>query len=332
MKDLQREIAMEFLRVTEAAALKASRFLGYGDKDAVDKAASDAMRGMLDLISVKGTIVIGEGEKDQAPMLYVNEKVGNWKNDAVKVDIAVDPVDGTRLVANGLHNALAILAAGSKGSLIALPCFYMYKLACGPALKGKLDLDAPLRENLKVSSAILKKQLKDLTIAVLDRDRHKKIIQEARELGARIKLIQDGDVAASLATAMNDSNIDLYIGIGGAPEAVLAAAGLRCLDGEIQTKFYIRDEQEKEKIVKKGFDINKTYYTEDLARGNDIIFCATGVSDGDLLKGVQFGSYKATTYSVVMRAKYKTIRYIKAIHDLKCKTIPSRERNREEKV
>jgi fructose-1,6-bisphosphatase II len=302
MADLQRGIAMEFIRVTEAAALRSSRWLGNGDKEQVDQAASDAMRGMLDLIAIKGTVTIGEGEKDRAPMLYIGEKVGNWDDDAPEVDIAVDPVDGTRLVANG-----------------------------GPQLKGKLDINVGVRENLKVAAAVLNKTIKDLTIMILDRERHLSLIEEVRSAGARIKLIADGDVAGAIATAIN--NVDIYMGIGGAPEGVLAAAALRCLDGEIQTKFFATNEAEKEKLAKAGYNLDKIYYTEDLAKGEEIIFSATGITGGEFLEGVSFGSNQtAVTHSVVMRAKYRTIRYVKAIHNLNYKTIPSRARNAEEKV
>lgn len=330
MPDLQRGVAMELLRVTEAAALRASRWLGNGNKEMVDKAASDAMRGMLDLISIKGTVIIGEGEKDNAPMLYIGEQVGDWSEDSPEVDIAVDPVDGTRLVANGLPNAISVAAAGTKGSLLAFPGFYMNKLACGPELKGRLDLNAGVRENLKVAAAVLKKDVNDLTIMILDRERHQKLIEEVRTAGARIKLIGDGDVAGAISTALN--NVDIYMGIGGAPEGVLAAAALKCLDGEIQTKFYAINQTEKEKIKKLGFDPEKIYFTDDLAKGEEIIFAATGITSGEFLEGVSFGSQKAITHSIMMRAKYKTIRYLKAIHNLKYKTIPSRERNQEEKI
>lgn len=331
MADLQRGIAMEFIRVTEAAALRSSRWLGNGDKEQVDQAASDAMRGMLDLIAIKGTVTIGEGEKDRAPMLYIGEKVGNWDDDAPEVDIAVDPVDGTRLVANGLPNALSVVAAGEHGSLLPAPSFYMKKLACGPQLKGKLDINVGVRENLKVAAAVLNKTIKDLTIMILDRERHLSLIEEVRSAGARIKLIADGDVAGAIATAIN--NVDIYMGIGGAPEGVLAAAALRCLDGEIQTKFFATNEAEKEKLAKAGYNLDKIYYTEDLAKGEEIIFSATGVTGGEFLEGVSFGSNQtAVTHSVVMRAKYRTIRYVKAIHNLNYKTIPSRARNAEEKV
>jgi fructose-1,6-bisphosphatase II len=329
--DLQRQIALELVRVTEAAALRASRWLGNGNKEMVDKAASDAMRGMLDLIPLKGTVIIGEGIKDGAPMLYLGEHVGDWQESSPEVDLAVDPVDGTRLVANGLPNALSVLAVGAKDSLLSFPGFYMEKLACGPALKGKLDMNVSVRENLKVAAAVLNKHVKDLTIIVLDRERHRRLIEEIRQTGARIKLIGDGDVAGAISTAM-PNNVDIYMGIGGAPEGVLAATALRCLDGEIQARFYAHDAAEKQRIVASNFDIERVYLTEDMAKGDELIFAATGITSGEFLEGISFGSYQATTHSIVMRAKYRTIRYIKTLHNLKYKTIPSRERHAEEEV
>lgn len=330
MADLERGIAMELVRVTEAGALRASRWLGNGNKEMVDKAASDAMRGMLDLIDIKATIVIGEGEKDKAPMLSIGEHVGSWCDGAPEVDIAVDPIDGTRLVANGLPNAISVLAAGKKGSLMAFPGFYMNKMAYGSALKGKLDLNAGVKENLKVAAAVLNKNINDLTVMVLDRERHQGLIDEIRTVGARIRLIMDGDVAGAIATALD--NVDICMGVGGAPEGVIAAAALRCLDGEIQTKFYPFDDTEQAKFEALGFDPQKIYFTEDLAQGDDLVFAATGVTSGDFLKGITFGSQLATTYSIMMRAKYRTVRYIKSMHNLQYKTIPSRERNAEELV
>jgi fructose-1,6-bisphosphatase II len=334
MADLQREIALEFVRVTEAAALRSSRWLGLGDKDGVDKAASDAMRGMLDLIAIRGTVIIGEGLKDRAPMLHIDEKVGNWREHAPEVDIAVDPVDGTRLVANGLPNAISIMAAGAKGSLMSIPSFYMHKLACGPQLRGKLDINRSVAENLSVAAAALGKSVKDLTVTILDRERHRELIAEVRRTGARIRLIGDGDVAGAIATAISfdNGNADICLGIGGAPEAVLTAAALSCLGGEIQTRFYFGNAEERALVERAGLDPDAVYRTEDLARGEDIIFAATGVTGGEFLQGVSFGSHQATTHSVVMRSKYKTVRYIKAIHNLNYKTIPSRERNQEEFV
>lgn len=313
------------VRVTEVAALKASRWMGNGDKNNADKAAVDGMRGMMDLLDIKGRIVIGEGEKDEAPMLYIGEQVGSWGENAPEVDIAVDPIDGTRLVANGLPNALAVIAVGERNAIAYLPCFYVKKLAYGSKLRGFMDINCSIRENLKVAAAKLNKTVHELTVAILDRDRHKDYIKEIRECGARIKLITDGDVAAAIATCMEDGRIDLYLGIGGAPEAVLAAAAIRCMGGDLQVKLTPKDDQEMEKILTSGYDIDKVYFAKDLAKGENVVFACTGITDGDLLPGIKFTGQKAISHSLVMRNKTKTIRYIQAEHNLKYKTIPSKE-------
>ncbi|MDK2801237.1 MAG: fructose,6-bisphosphatase [Clostridiales bacterium] len=323
--DLQRDISLNMVRVTEVAALKASRWMGNGDKNNADKAAVDGMRGMMDLLDIKGRIVIGEGEKDEAPMLYIGEQVGSWGENAPEVDIAVDPIDGTRLVANGLPNALAVIAVGERNAIAYLPCFYVKKLAYGSKLRGFMDINCSIRENLKVAAAKLNKTVHELTVAILDRDRHKDYIKEIRECGARIKLITDGDVAAAIATCMEDGRIDLYLGIGGAPEAVLAAAAIRCMGGDLQVKLTPKDDQEMEKILTSGYDIDKVYFAKDLAKGENVVFACTGITDGDLLPGIKFTGQKAISHSLVMRNKTKTIRYIQAEHNLKYKTIPSKE-------
>ncbi|KAF2956146.1 class II fructose-bisphosphatase [Marinitoga sp. 38H-ov] len=318
---IDREITLDLVRVTEAAALTSSLYLGMGDKNAVDQAAVDAMRGMLDYIEIKGTVIIGEGEKDEAPMLYIGEKVGTWEEGDEEYDIAVDPIDGTRLVAYGLPNAISVMLLAEKGKLAYLPTFYSYKLAVGPELKGLLDIRSSIRENLRVAAAALKVPISEITVVVLNRDRHNKIIEEIREVGARIKLIGDGDIAAALATAMPDSGVDIYIGIGGSPEAVLAAGALRTLGGELQVQLWPQNEEEKEKLIQEGWDLDKVYFTEDLAGGENVLFSATGVTDGDFLKGVHFYKGKAITESLVMRSKTKTIRRITTYHDLEHKTI-----------
>lgn len=323
--DLQRDISLNMVRVTEVAALKASRWMGNGDKNNADKAAVDGMRGMMDLLDIKGRIVIGEGEKDEAPMLYIGEQVGSWGENAPEVDIAVDPIDGTRLVANGLPNALAVIAVGERNAIAYLPCFYVKKLAYGSKLRGFMDINCSIRENLKVAAAKLNKTIHELTVAILDRERHKDYIKEIRECGARIKLITDGDVAAAIATCMEDGRIDLYLGIGGAPEAVLAAAAIRCMGGDLQIKLTPKDDQEMEKILTSGYDIDKVYFAKDLAKGENVVFACTGITDGDLLPGIKFTGQKAISHSLVMRNKTKTIRYIQAEHNLKYKTIPSKE-------
>ncbi len=319
---MDKEITLELVRVTEAAALMASRYLGRGDKDAVDKAASDAMRGMLDYIEMKGTVVLGEGEKDKAPMLYIGEHVGRWGEDDPELDIAVDPVDGTRLVAYGLSNAISVIAATEKDGIEYLPTYYSYKLAVGPELAGKLDINATVRENLRVAAAILGMDISELTVVVLNRDRHREIIEEIRKTGARIKLINDGDIAAAIATALPESNVNIYIGIGGSPEALLAAAALKTLGGEIQVKLWPLDENERIMLTEKGFDFDKVYKTDDLIKSDNVIFAATGVTDGDMMNGVRFFKNVAETESLVMRSKTRTIRRIISRHNLSYKTIP----------
>lgn len=330
--EIGREVTLEFIRVTEAAALKASRWMGRGDKEAADQAAVDAMRGMLDLVSIRGTIIIGEGEKDQAPMLYIGEKVGGGGVRDPKVDIAVDPIDGTTLTSKGLPNAISVIAVGNEGTLTSFPCFYVNKIAVGPQAKGSINIDDPVQVNLDRVARAYGGRAKDLTAIVLDRPRHSEIIAQIRETGARIKLISDGDVAGAIATAMEDSGVNILFGIGGAPEAVLAAAALKCLGGEMQVKMWPRDEEERRKILNMGYsekDFDKVYETEEIAKGDSIIFCATGVTGGDFLPGVRYQGSVAITHSVAMRAKTTTVRYVTAYHHLDIKTIPSRTQARE---
>ena len=332
-QEKEREITLELVRVTEAAALRASRWVGRGQKEMADAAAVDAMRGMLDYVSIDGTVVIGEGEKDNAPMLYNGEKVGSRCAGAAKVDIAVDPLDGTTLTAKGLPNALAVLAIGDEGTLMKVPCFYMDKLAYGEELKGLMDINASIITNIKIAAARLNCQIGDIVVIVLDRPRHKKLIEDIRSVGARIHSITDGDVAGALCTAIDDYDAHICAGVGGAPEAVLAAAGLKCLGGEIQTKFWPQNDEEKKLIKEAGYkDLNQVFYTDDLARGDSIIFSVSGVTGGYLLPGVKFRGNKATTSSMVMRARTGTVRYVKAIHKLDRKTVPSRKRDKEVRI
>ena len=332
-QDREREIMLELVRVTETAALRAGRFMGTGDKNAVDGAAVDGMRGMLSLVNVKGTVIIGEGEKDEAPMLFNGEKVGSNDPNSVEIDIAVDPVEGTNLVASGLPNAISVLVAAEKGSLMPVPTFYMEKLAVGPEASGYIDIDAPIRENLRVVAAALGRKVKDLTLVILDRPRHSELINEIRSTGARIKLVTDGDVSGAIATALPDTGVDMLVGIGGAPEAVITAAAMKCLGGEIQTKIWARDEADRRHAMDNGFtDLNRVYTSEDLARGKNIIFTATGVTDGDMLKGVRYYGNKATTESLVMRMETGTLRRINTIHDLSRKTLISGVTGKESKV
>jgi fructose-1,6-bisphosphatase II len=333
--DLGREVTLEFIRVTEAAALKASRWMGRGDKHAADQAAVDAMRGMLDLVNVRGTIVIGEGEKDRAPMLYIGERVGGGGLRDPQVDIAVDPIDGTTLTSKGLPNAISVIAVGEEGSLMPLPTYYANKIAVGPAAKGTIDIEMPVRENVERVAKVLGIRTSELTAIVLDRPRHETLIQEIRQTGARIKLISDGDVAGAIATATEDSGVNILFGIGGSPEAVISAAALKCLGGELQVKLWPRDDAERNKILELGYaeeDLDRVYGTEDLARGESTIFCATGITGGDFLPGVRYEENLAITHSVAMRAKTRTVRYITAHHHLEIKTIPSRAEAREVEI
>lgn len=329
IQDKEREVMLDLVRVTESAALMAGRYMGNGNKDLVDGAAVDAIRGMLDLMNIKGTVVIGEGEKDQAPMLYIGEQVG--KNDCdFKVDIAVDPIEGTRLVANGLSNALAVVVLAAQGSLASVPAFYMEKIIVGPEAKGYIDLNAPLRENLRVVAACLRKNIRDLTIAILDRPRHQAMIEEIRQLGARVRLITDGDVGAGIATCM-DTGIDMVIGIGGATEGVLTAVAIKCLGGDLQARIGPKDETERTKILQhiSEHELTRVYTAEDLAQGDSLIFAATGVTDGDLLKGVHYRGNVATTNSIVMRMRTGTIWRIETTHNLSRKTIRSQKKETE---
>ena len=333
MWDKEREIMLDLVRVTESAALAAGRFMGRGNKDLVDGAAVDAMRGMLELINIKGTVVIGEGEKDHAPMLYIGEQLGK-ENCNLEADIAVDPIEGTRLVALGIPNALSIIVLAAKGALAPIPSYYMDKIIVGPQAKGCIDLNAPVRENLRVVAASLGKKLEDLTIVILDRPRHENLIKEVRELGARIQLITDGDVAAGISACLADTGVDMAIGVGGATEGVLTAVAVKCLGGEIQSRIWPRDNDEKEKILKivNKEELSRIYTSEDLAWGNSLIFAATGITNGDLLKGVKYNGNFATTNSIVMRMATGTVRRIETIHNLNRKTIRSKKHNAEVQV
>ena len=308
---MDRNLALEAVRVTEAAALNCARLTGRGDENAADQAAVDALRKAFDGLGIDGTIVIGEGERDEAPMLYIGEKVGSG---GPKVDIALDPLEGTTICATGGPNALAVLAMGDGGNLLHCPDTYMHKIACGPAGKGVVDLDKSPTQNLQALAEAKRCRVEDLTVIILSRPRHEAIIQEVRKAGARIRLIGDGDVAAAIATTKAETGIDLLLGIGGAPEGVLAAAALRCVDGEFQGRLAPRNNEEIERAKKMGVsDIKKKFSITELAAG-DVMFAATGVTDGDYLRGVHFFPGGATTQSVVMRSKTKTIRVIDATH------------------
>lgn len=308
---MDRNLALEAVRVTEAAALSCARLTGRGDEKAADQAAVDAMRRAFNALSIDGTIVIGEGERDEAPMLYIGEKVGAG---GPKVDIALDPLEGTTICATGAPNALAVIAMAEHGNFLHSPDTYMDKIAVGPVGKGVIDLDKTPTQNLNALAEAKRCHVEDLTVIILYRPRHEALIKEVREAGARIRLITDGDVSAAIATTKPETGIDLLLGIGGAPEGVLAAAALRCVGGDMQGRLKPRNEHEIERAKKMGLsDINKKFSIEELAAG-DVMFAATGVTDGDYLQGVHFFPGGATTQSVVMRSKSRTIRVINATH------------------
>jgi len=308
---VDRNLALEAIRVTEAAALSCARLAGRGDEKAADQAAVDAMRRAFNALSIDGTIVIGEGERDEAPMLYIGEKVGAG---GPQVDIALDPLEGTTICANGAPNALAVIAMAEHGNFLHSPDTYMDKIAVGPAGKGIVDLDKTPTQNLNALAEAKQCKVEDLTVIILYRPRHEALIKEVREAGARIRLIGDGDVSAAIATTKPETGIDLLMGIGGAPEGVLAAAALRCVGGDMQGRLKPRNDGEIERAKKMGIkDINKKFSIEELAAG-DVMFAATGVTDGDYLQGVHFFSGGATTQSVVMRSSTRTIRIINATH------------------
>ncbi len=314
---MDRNLALEVVRVTEAAALSASRLMGRGDEKAADQAAVDAMRTALNSLAIEGCVVIGEGERDEAPMLYIGEKVGLG---GPPVDIALDPLEGTTITAKGGNNALAVIAMAEKGGFLNAPDVYMDKIAVGAGLpKNLVDLDETPATNLKNLAKAKKSDISDLTVCILDRPRHAELIAKVREAGARIMLISDGDVSGVIATSEPGSGVDIYIGTGGAPEGVLAAAALRCIGGFMQGRLLFRNDDEKSRAAKWGVkDLNRKYMMEDLASGN-VMFAATGVTDGAMLHGVRRFSGGATTHSIVMRSKTGTVRRIETQHNFEMK-------------
>lgn len=314
----ERNLGLELVRVTEAAAYAAGRLMGRGDKEAVDQAAVDAMRQALDGVDMHGVVVIGEGEKDEAPMLYVGEEVGNGL--PPDVDVAVDPVDGTRLTALGLPGAIAVVAVADRGTMFSAPpgVFYMRKLAVGHAAASVVDLDAPVAENLHRIAQARDVAVNDITVTLLDRPRHKEIIDDIRAAGARIRLIQDGDVAAAIQAAMEEYRaVDVYMGIGGAPEAVLAGAAIKCTGGQLLCQVWPRNDEERTRLAGDGIDLSRIYTVDELITTNNVSFAATGITSGELLKGVEYLSHGARTHSVMMRGRTGTIRYIEAVHHWK---------------
>jgi len=316
---LDRNLALEAVRVTEAAALSSSLHMGRGNEKAADQAAVNAMRGFLNNLAIDGKVIIGEGERDKAPMLYIGEKVGRG---GPKVDIALDPLEGTTITAHGGENALSVLAMAEEGGFLHAPDIYMQKIAYGKKYEElEIDPESPANEIVQKFSKYADIKIENIVVCILDRPRHQELINKVRQTGARIKLISDGDVSAVIATSFEDSGVDMYMGIGGSPEGVLAAAALRCIGGKIYSKLIFNKEIEKERAFNMGInDTNKIYTTKDLASG-DVMFSATGVTDGTLLKGVLIKKNIATTQSVVMRSKTKTLRYVNASHDLSIKNI-----------
>lgn len=309
-----RNLGFDLVRVTESAALASTRWQGRGDKNAIDGAAVEAMRYVLQYIPMDGVVVIGEGEKDEAPMLYIGEQIGT--GDSPKVDVAVDPVDGTTLLSKGLNGAISVVALASRGSMFNAPgIVYMDKIAVGPGAKGCIHLDASVEENLKSVARCKKLAVSEITVVILDRPRHEDLIRQVREVGARIKLIGDGDVAGAIMTALEGTAVDVLMGIGGSPEAVIAACALKCLGGEIQCRIYPRNDEEKQKAVSAGFDVDKILTIDDLVSDDDVFLALTGITSGELVRGVRYTSHGAETESLMMRSRSGTIRRIEASHN-----------------
>ncbi len=313
---MERELTLEVVRVTEAAALASARWLGRGKKNAADQAATSAMRAMFDSVSINGTVVIGEGEMDEAPMLYIGEKLGN--STSPEVDVAVDPLEGTTIVAKGHNNAMAVLAIADRGNLLHAPDMYMEKLVVGPNAAGKVSLEDPIEKTIEIVAEANRKRITDVTVIIQERERHLHIIEAVRSMQARVKLFGDGDVGAAITAAMPGSGIDIFVGIGGAPEGVISAAAIKCLGGDMQARLKPYSEEERKRCIDMGIeDPDRVLALNELVKGDDAIFAATGVSDGELLQGVRFlADDIAETDSIVMRSKTRTIRYIKAKHHI----------------
>ena len=316
---MEQQLALEMVRVTEAAAIASARFMGRGERDEADRAAVEAMRSTMDELEMRGTIVIGEGERDKAPMLYIGEQVGRpdatERRAVTEIDIAVDPLEGTNLVATGQNNAITVIAASEKGGLLHAPDTYLEKLCVGPVAAGHVDITAPPKDNVHRVAEALGRRVQDITVIILDRPRHETLIDEVRRTGARIKLISDGDLSAAISCAVQGTGVHAVMGIGGAPEGVLTAAALRCLGGEIQARFRFRNDEERERAAKMGAvaDEDHVYTTEQLASGDEVVFAATGVTEGDLLQGVRFFGGGARTHSLVMAYQTKQVRFVDTV-------------------
>jgi fructose-1,6-bisphosphatase II len=316
---MEQLLALEMVRVTEAAAVASARMMGRGDRHEADRVATEAMRAAMDDIEMRGTIVIGEGERDEAPMLYIGESVGRAgdgeRRQVAEVDIAVDPLEGTNLVATGQANAITVLAASERGGLVHAPDTYLEKLCVGPVAAGQVDITRPPTENVMRIAEALRRRVNDITVIVLDRPRHADLIAELRSTGARIKLISDGDLSAAISCAVSGTGVHAVMGIGGAPEGVITAAALRCLGGEIQARFRYRNDDERARGARMGHgDESRVYHTDDLASGESLVFAATGVTGGDLLEGVRFFGGGARTHSLVMAYQTKQVRFIDTVH------------------
>jgi fructose-1,6-bisphosphatase class II len=315
---MEGELSLDFVRAVEGAAIEAARTMGRGDRHLADQAAVEAMRHVLDTVPMAGKVVIGEGERDEAPMLYIGEKIGlkkEYSQTVPEIDIAVDPLEGTNLCATGAAGAITVLAASEHGGLLHAPDCYMEKIVVGPSAKGAVDLDAPVKDNLRAIARRLERQVEDLVVVVLDRPRHEMLIADIREAGARIRLIGDGDLSAGIAAAVGGTGVHAVMGTGGAPEGVLAAAALRCLNGEILGRLVIKDQQQTERIKGMGItDAQRIYGTADLAPGKEIIFAATGVTEGSLLKGVRFFGDGIRTHSLVMTLGSRQVRFIESVY------------------
>jgi fructose-1,6-bisphosphatase II len=342
--DIERTVQFDFVRATENAALNVIHWLGRGEKELADAAACDAIRGMFDLIDICGEVVIGEGIKDNAPGIFKGEQLGTWVPGSVRYELALDPIDGTTNIAKGAPNSISCIAAahpedGKETSLKDIASFYMMKLAYGPELARHVQLDAvaPLRleasieENIQATASALRKRVQDVVVLVMDRPRHQRLIEEIRKTGAVLRMVGDGDIAAAIAPSIPDSGVDLYAGIGGAPEAVLAAAALKCLGGDIQAKMWPRDDAERRSLIADGWEteLSKVFFADDLAHGNHVIFCATGISDSPMLRGVRVRSDTVITHSLIMRAHTRSLRYIETHHDLRTKKVRLRSTKRE---
>ena len=344
--DPERTLEYEFVRATENAALNVLQWLGRGEKEVADAAACDAINGVFDLVDMRGEVVIGEGIKDNAPGIFLGDKLGNWKPDTPEFDIALDPVDGTSNLANGLPHSISVMAAserrnGQARSMKNLPAFYSDKLAFGPAVVkamqhglGPIHLDDPLEKTLPRVAEALGKRVQELVVCTMNRPRHAELIKEIRRAGSALRLISDGDIAAAVAPSLPDSGVDLYVGIGGSPEGVLAAAALRALGGDMLLRMWPRDDLERKELLTQMSDdeLERVFRASDLVTGESAVFCATGISDSALLPGVKLMGKKAITHSILMRARSRRVRYIRAVHDLETKTIHLRSVQREQKL